>query len=383
MTQKQRKRRPDGTGSIYPVRDKKGRVIGYRGSLDLGERPDGRRDRRYVWGKTEAIAETRLVALAKRYHQGRLPIDPQQVRVGEYLTRWLDDVKKPDLRRSTYVLYRSTIRNHIAPHIGKLRVQDTASVRLRKMFADMDEQGVSARLRQVAHQILSQAFQMAEEDGLIARNPVQSVKRPTAPESFAQAMTPKQANVVLKAAQGDELEALYWLAFTLGPRQGEILALWWDEGIDLRQGVMNILYTLQELPGGGVERAEPKTKAGRRTGLPLSGKAVDKLRAHRDRQLAQGYNGPWVFTNRNFEPLRKKVLVEKHWKPLLKEVDLEGYRFHDIRHTAATILLQDLPLHVVQWILGHARPSITSDIYAHLMPGDGAAVAGVMDRVFE
>jgi integrase len=204
----------------------------------------------------------------------------------------------------------------------------------------------------------------------------------------------KQLKKLLSAATGDRLEALYVLACTTGMREGEVLGLRWRY-VNLDAGTLQVAGTLQRLPkdsttpdGEKFVIAEPKTERSRRT-LRLTEGAVAALRHHRTRQREERLKlgvawDDWdlVFANELGRPIEAGNFLRRSFWPLLERAKLPRIRFHDLRHTAATLLLeQGVHPAFVAATLGHARASTTIDIYSHVSPAMTQEVATTMDKV--
>src|SRR5205807_7025156 len=192
-------------------------------------------------------------------------------------------------------------------------------------------------------------------------------------------LAPGQVIRLLEAAKGDRLEALYVLAVTTGLRQGELLGLHWDD-IDLAGTALRVRHTLHEL-NGRLWIGEPKTRRARRQ-VDLPAIAVVALRNHRERMMIEGHPDELVFCDTRGGPLRKSNLVRRSFLPLLKRAGLPTIRFHDLRHTAATLLLaQGVHPKIVQERLGHSQISLTLDTYSHVLPGMGREAASKLDAL--
>jgi integrase len=195
---------------------------------------------------------------------------------------------------------------------------------------------------------------------------------------------------LLEAAHGDRLEALYVLAVTTGMRRGELLGLKWTD-VDLENGRLSIRRALTRTDDGKyIALTEPKTKGSRRI-VKLTRRAVEVLRRHLDRQLAEieaagdlyGDQG-LVFTTQAGTPINPSNLRQRSFAPLLKKAGLPHIRFHDLRHTCATLLLsKGVHPKFVQELLGHATIAITLDTYSHVMPGMGDQTARAMESTLE
>jgi integrase len=204
------------------------------------------------------------------------------------------------------------------------------------------------------------------------------------------ALTEEQVGILLNAIKGARLEALYILALSTGMREGELLGLRWGD-VDLAQNSLQITSSLQESEAGPSRFVigEPKTAQSRRR-IALSQAAATALRAHRERQERERCNGKgiWdesydlVFPNTLGKPLQRSHLLKREFRPLLERANLPPIRFHDLRHTAATLLLgRGVNPKVVSEMLGHANISITLDVYSHVMPDMQQAAAATMDDV--
>ncbi len=170
------------------------------------------------------------------------------------------------------------------------------------------------------------------------------------------------------------LEALYVLAVTTGMRQGEILGLRWRD-VDVDQGMVQVRGSMQALKGVGLHIAEPKT-AGSRRHVMLSQRPIEALRRHRVAQAAERLRAGagWedndlVFANEVGRPIAAGNLLRRSFEPLLKSAGLPRIRFHDLRHTSATLLLgQGVHPKIVSEMLGHSKITTTLDLYSHVTP---------------
>jgi integrase len=203
------------------------------------------------------------------------------------------------------------------------------------------------------------------------------------------ALTPAQARTLLDAARGDRLEALSVLAVATGMRRGELLALTWAD-IDLNEATLRVTATLQRTAAGFM-RAEPKTARSRRLVL-LTPAAVTSLRERRRHCIAERLRagGAWddrwglVFSTTTGRPIDGSNLISRSFGPLVARAGVPRVRFHDLRHTCATLLLsKGVHAKVVSDLLGHSTIAITLDTYSHVLPPmqrqAAEAMAGILD----
>ena len=201
-----------------------------------------------------------------------------------------------------------------------------------------------------------------------------------------QTLSPEQARQLLDTAAGDRLGALYVLALSTGMRQGELLALHW-ENLDLDAASLQVRGTLRRVDGG-LAVLEPKTAASRRQ-ITMPAAAVDALRRHRaaqnEERLRIGsawHDNDLVFANEIGRPIEPGNLVRRSFQALLAQAGLPRIRFHDLRHTAATLMLsRGVHSKIAAETLGHSRVGVTLDIYSHVTPTMQREAAAAMDEV--
>jgi integrase len=223
------------------------------------------------------------------------------------------------------------------------------------------------------HAVLHKGLDDAVRFGIIARNVCDAVSPPRRAHYEIQPLSMEQSQQLLAAAKGHPLEALFVLALTTGMRRGEILALKWQD-IDFTHNTLHVRRIFTRRPGNRYIEAEPKTEKSRRS-IMLASLVVELLKEHRTRQLDAKLQAgdAWqdyglVFCTSVGTPLNPNKVIDR-FKTLLKKAGLPPIRFHDLRHSAATILLS-MGIHpkVVQELLGHNQISMTMDIYSHVMP---------------
>ena len=345
------------------------------------------RKRRTIYGKTrKEVADKLAKAVSDR--EGGLVFDAGGLGVGGYLDRWLADSVKDTVRISTYQGYERICRRHIKPTLGRVKLKDLSVVHVRGLYRERLDSGLAPRMVQLIHVVLHKALKQAVMDGLIPRNVTEAVKAPRPEKKEIEPLSPEQARVLLDAASeaGDRFEALYVLAVSTGMRQGELLGLKWED-VDFEAGTLQVRRTLSTATGGGFRFGAPKTAKSRRS-IRLPGMALSALRKHRKAQLEERIklaglfvDHGMVFATKTGTPVMRQDLIVRSFKPLLKRAGLPDIRFHDLRHTCATLLLaKGVHAKLVQELLGHSTISITLDTYSHVLPGMGDAAAGAMDE---
>ena len=367
------KKRGSSEGSIY--RRKDGR---WAAALTIGTDANGKQRRRTFYGHTRGNVEEKL-ARARAAQLDGLLLETNRLSVAEYLNRWLEDDARTTVRPTTYASYESVLRLHVTPHLGRVKLRKLTPAHVQALYSRLEQNGLSPRLRQYVHAILRRALARAVQWELLVRNPCAAVARPRAPRKEIRPLSPEEARTLLDEATGDPFEALYVLALTTGLRQGELLALRWED-FDFERATICVRRTLTDV-NGKLAFGEPKTKRARRT-VELPRLAVEALREHRARLGAIPHPISLIFQDAKGGPLRKQNLVRRSFHPLLKRAGLRKVRFHDLRHTAATLLLAEgVHPKVVQERLGHATIAITLDTYSHVVEGMQREAASRLDAL--
>jgi integrase len=275
---------------------------------------------------------------------------------------------------------------HVCPALGRTKLKYLAPAQVQALYRRKLDEGLAPKSVKYIHTTLHRALKQAVRWGLVPRNVAAAVDPPRARPPEVAPLSPAEARTLLEAARGDRLEALYVLAVTTGMRQGELLGLGWADA-DLEADVVRVRRTLT-LARGGPRLAEPKTRGSRRQ-VRLTAGAVEALGRHRERQGAEraAAGDNWndnglVFTTTIGTPIRRVKLHRESWKPLLRRAGVRDVRFHDLRHTCATLLLtKGVHPKIVSEMLGHSSVAITLDIYSHVIPGLQEAAVGAMEGV--
>ncbi len=345
------------------------------------------RKRKTFYGKTRREVQEKLNAALHEQKRGTLATGPQQL-LKTYLENWLEQAYKPTVKLNTYVQYRSVIRHHLVPAFGNIPVQKLTPEKIRAFYRQKIDEGSKPRTVGLIHAALHRALEDAVKQGLVARNVAKLVSPPRIDRYDAHTLTVEQAEKLLEAARGSRLDALLILALTTGMRRGELLALRWDD-IDFKQGLVSVHRTMIRVGGYGYVEGEPKTRSSRRR-IVLPGVALEALRVHwiQQEQIRVNAGEKWqdkglVFCDR-YGGFFSPDMVLRRFDKLLDEAGLPHMRFHDLRHSAATILLvAGVHPKVVQERLGHSTIAMTLDVYSHVLPSMQQEAAGKIDDLFK
>ena len=364
-------RRANGEGSVYRRAD--GR---YAASAYVPTRTGPKRQT--VYGKTREEAAGKLADLLAQARRG-VPVAEKGWTVARYLAYWMTEVVEEERRPATIATYRKITDRFIVPAIGGVRLDKLAPQDVRRLLNECRAstvrkgpnagQVVSVRTVQMVHAVLRNAIEHAVREELVPRNVVKLVKVPSPDYEVGSGLSVADARRVLALVERDRLRAVYVLALLLGMRKGELLGLRWED-VDLAGAELHVRQAAQRV-AGELRFSAPKTRRSRRA-IPLPEPVVAALTSHRTRQRAErlAAGTAWtdsglVFTTSIGTPIEPRNL-NRHWYGVRTRAELPDVRFHDLRHTFVTLLLDmDVPPHIVQAIAGHSGIEVTMGVYAH------------------
>ena len=361
------KRRANGEGNLRKRKD--GR---WEGRYTAGRDPEtGRAIYKNVLGKTQAEAKAKL----KQAIEKAKGLDAAKVgryTVGQWMEVWFEHYAKVKVRPSSHQTYRGYIDNHIKPNIGKIPLEKLTSLELQKFYKKLLEKGrvdrleskhqskgLSAKTVRNIHQIISSAMKLAQEQKLISTNPADGCALPRLEHREMQTLPVEQLQSFLREARDSGVFELYYLELATGLRRGELLGLKWED-IDLERGDLRVRRQIARINGEVVE-APLKTKNAYRT-LPLAEDTIGVLEAQRKKTGSS----QWVFPSTTGGPISPDSVLHMLHR-VLKRAGLPRVRFHDLRHTFATLALQNgVDVKTVSGMLGHFSAGFTLDTYAHV-----------------
>lgn len=358
-----RGRRGNAEGSVYQRRD--GRWVA---QLQIGYGANGAPRFRHRYATTRREADDRLVEM-KAARLGGLLDDDEGLTVAGLLERWLES-KVRDLRPSTLLSYRSTARLYISPLIGRIRLERLRPLDLERMVAGLLEAGHSQHIAAYSLRIAKSALKQAVRWQLVARNAAEAIRPPRVPKNELTVWMGAEAKRFLTVTSTHRLHGLFVLALLTGMRRGELLSLSWDD-VDFERTRLTVRRNLVYTPGL-LELSKPKTAGSHRT-VSLSPGVIEALRLHRQRQtlereaLGAAYGDcGLVFASEVGTPTHPRNL-ERVFFNHLESSGVRRIRFHDLRHTAASLMiLRGVPPKLVSKLLGHASVAFTLQVYVHV-----------------
>jgi len=356
--------------------------------LDIGRDPEtgGRRQKWHTFHGTKREAQRQMTHLLSELNAGTY-VEPGKMLVKEYLERWLAAYAKAQVSPKSFERYAEIVRCHLIPALGRYELAALRPLHIQGYYASAIESGrrprrgkvlvvaraLSARTVLHHHRILREALHQAVKWQMLSRNPADAVEPPRPVRIEMRALDEAETARLVEASAGGRLYLPILLAVTTGARRSEILAFRWRD-VDLEAGTLAVRQSLEQTKEG-LSFKEPKTQKSRRV-IALPQLAIDALRRHKAEQakirlmLGPGYQaGDLVCCQADGRPF-KPGNITNSFAELVKRLKIPRLRFHDLRHSHATLLLRKgIHPKVVSERLGHSTVGITLDVYSHVLPG--------------
>jgi integrase len=374
MTQKSRK--PNGHGYTYKNGNSYRTVIQHNGRTITASAKTAQESRRLAKEKVLSIPLNAQGLLLKQ----------KKTTLGVFLNQWLEIEHKQNIAHSTYARYRSLTKTHIIPHLGEVLIQNLTPRLITWFLNEMRESGQSPRSQQQARALLSIALKAAEEQEIIASNPVKKVRNPQLKQKNISPLTIEEVKLLLTTYEGTYLSARLHIALLCGLRQGEALGLRWED-IDFKRDVIQIRQQMQKIDGR-YQFTQLKTHRSQRDIAIGSGTHI-ALQKHRElvQEMQDSSSENWhaldlVFPN-STGAARSPMSDYDQWQNALKLCGISPRRLHDARHTAATIMYsQNIDIETISRALGHSSSAITSRLYVHSAQEPLRNAANILNSLF-
>jgi integrase len=400
-----KRKRGNAEGSIYKMKD--GR---WRAAVSVGKGASGKLKRKVFTAATRHEVAEQMTDGLRDQRRG-INIAPGKQTVAQFLHDWLKTIKS-DVAPATYVSYEGVVRLHLVPTLGDLRLSKLGAQHVQRLKEAKAQAVVKVgpRVKKPADGqptpeprhlssttvkyclvVLRMALDHACKLDFVPRNVAHLVDFPKVEQAEIEPFTPEQAMKFIEATKGHRLGALFSVALAIGLRKGEALALKWS-AIDFERGTLAVRLALQRLKmpeetEGRLILKEPKRCSRRTINLPRV--CVSALLEHRtiqqqERRLAgrRWQEADYVFTTGIGTPMEPRNL-ERAFRQILAIAGLHHIRIHDLRHTAATLLLiQGVHPRVVMELLGHSQIAVTMR-YSHMVPALRKEAADQMDAVLQ
>ena len=337
------------------------------------------RYRTEVFRGTRRGANRRLTELLWELDNGDY-IEPSGMTTGEFLRRWLCDYAEVRVRRQTHGVYRRFVELHIIPSVGHIPVEKLSSLDVQSVESGCLLRGLSPRTVLHCHEVFSQALKWGVRMGVVKRNVANVVDAPKPPRYEARTLRWDEIATLLSAAVSTPYYSIILIALLTGLRRSEVLGLMWRD-VDFEKSIVSVNHSLVQMVGS-LDLGPPKSGRPRAVSLPAQavGCLFDLWESRRD-----GLSGPgnMVFCRDDGSPIRPGT-VSRFFGNLAARAGFKGFRFHDLRHTHATLMLgEGVHLKIVSERLGHAGIGITADLYSHVAPSLQQEAAAQFSRRFD
>ncbi len=376
------KRRANGEGSIRKRKD--GR---WEGRYTAGRDPvTGKTIYKNVLGKTQAETKAKLKQAIQESTEVDI-IKAERYTVGQWMDVWFENCAKIKVRPSSHQTYRGYIDNHIKPNIGNVPLSKLSSLHLQKLYkklltggrverieAKKQPKGLSTKTVRNINQVISSAMDFAKDQKLISHNPTDGCALPKLEHQEMKTLPMEQLTSFLREARESGVFEMYYIELATGLRRGELLGLKWED-LDLQQGNLRVQRQICRINGEIIE-APLKTKNSYRT-LPLSADSIEILKEQKKKCGSSSF----VFPSPTGGPISPDSILHRLHR-VLKRAGLPKVRFHDLRHTFATLALQNgVDIKTVSGMLGHYSAGFTLDTYTHVTTSAKKEAANTMGNI--
>ena len=357
------------------------------GEGNIRKRKDGRWEGRYTAGRDpvtgkpiykNVLAKTQKECKEKLAQAIEKNVKVDVVRSGKYTVAewvrlWFETYSKPSIREQTAYYYNNYIEKHIVPGIGSIKLDKLTTLQIQQFYnklktsgrvqryehIELKDKGLSNRFIRGVHGVLNSALEQAVKEWLITANPAEGCKLPKIEKKEMKVLLPEQIGAYLQEANKRGLLPAYYLELTSGLRRGELLALLWTD-LDVENMTISVTKQVNRI-NGQLKVSQPKTSNSIRT-IPIPKQAVDLLILEHEKHPDNPYMFPSPKTGTMYDPDSFRHTHEK----ILAAAGIEHIRFHDLRHTFATLSLQNgVDVKTLSNTLGHYSAGFTLDTYTH------------------
>ena len=370
-----KQKRKNGEGTVRLRKD--GR---WEGRVVIGYDDKGNPKTKSVLAHTKGECVEKLEKLKEECGRTAEKLKPDMP-FGEWIDFWYQYFSSPKLRPTTQATYENRIYGHIIPSVGKIPLSKLTQNDLQQFYAklkrtgrkvnvELKGTGVSDRMVRSCHALCRSSLEKAVEEGLITRNPSIGCKLPPKKNGEMKVLTQNEIVRLLNQAYDEGYYEMFLLELTTGMRRGEILGLKWRD-LNLETGELNIK---RQLTTKGI--SVPKTKSSIRTVL-LPPDMLDLLR-----EMKKTAKYDWIFPSpvKEGEP-RNPTAITKRFRIMLERAHCKHVRFHDLRHTFATMALENgMDVKTLSAMIGHVSSETTLNIYSHVTDTMRAQAAVKIDR---
>ncbi|MGM0807572.1 MAG: tyrosine-type recombinase/integrase [Bacillota bacterium] len=370
-----------------PAKNSKGYSWSY--TIDLGKDPHtGKRRQKTKRGfSTKGEAQSAAALLTTQLQSGEY-IEPNKTNFKDFFEDFIENHYKPKVAPSTSLRAEVVLRNHIAPSLGNIQIQNLKAVHLDKFYSEKLKEGLAHSYIRMMHDLISMTLDKAVLWEMIPKNVAKNAEPPKRKKSKFDVWTLSELETFLEGIKHIRYYQLYLLAAHTGMRKGEVIAIRWKD-LDLEKGYVRVSRTFT-FDNFKPTFTTPKTESSIRN-IKLPESVLKEMKAYRIRKkeeclsLGVPFNeDDLIFTTRTGNPVMPSQ-VQKDFDKWIKKLELSPIRFHDLRHSHATILILELNVNIkaVSERLGHSNIKMTLDTYSHVLPQTEESLAETLDAAIQ
>lgn len=375
-----KKKSASGQGNVFQRDD--GRWVG---RLSLGKSADGKRQRKVVYGRTQAEVVSKLDSMREQRKTSPKSLLGKDT-LGAYLKRWLENDVEINSAPNTHSEYELAVRLYVNPYLSAEKLTTLDAEQLVAWHARMSKDGHTPNTRLRGARVLRNALNKAVKLRLIDSNPMMAVDKPRVTRKQRIPLEREECFKLFDACAAHRVGDILTLAAMTGLRKRELFGLEWS-AVNLREGVLSVRRTVQEVRKKGLSVKEPKTTHGRRA-INLGKQAIQALESRLKKAQDEGFDPEamsLVFPSTNGKFYWGSNFDRNVWHPIREAAGIpETFTFHDLRHTQASLLLYSgVDMKVIQARLGHSKYETTANLYTHLLQGAQAEATTKLDEMME
>jgi len=359
-------------------------------TVSSGFKADGKRNRktRTVKAKSYRDAEKKLAAFITEVEAGEY-IAPSHIKFGDYVKVWRKDAKKK-VSPKTIETYDYVLNARILPALAHHKMEAISHVHLNDFLEETKNAGLSSSTMQKHYNVLNSIFKLAVKNETLKKNPMDKVDKPTVRYKQGQVYDSEELKQLFRLLEKEENKQMVLMvktALKTGMRKSEMLALQWQD-VDFTTNTIHVKHSLSYTKDNGYQLKEPKTKGSVRKVAPpkrlmheikehIFKKKTERMEAA---EVWEGGKYQFVFSTDLGKPLHQNT-PNRWWSRFLKRTGFKKIRFHDLRHVAATDLInKGANIHSISKRLGHASLSTTTNIYGHYLEEADQKIADMLDE---
>jgi len=373
-------KRGNGEGSISKRQDGRWCAV-----ATVGRNPGGSLKRKFIYGKTRQEVAKKLAELQNEILTDQR-IEPSSITMKEWLEKWLWKYKKIEIRPTTLGSYEQQIRIHIDPELGHIKLKDLNSEYIQTFYNEKYEKGrydksggLSAATLRKIHNIIYGALEKAVDEKLIPYNYCKNTSLPKIIKKEVRAFNSEEQKKFIEALKNESLGTAFMVSLFAGLRRGEVLGLKWDN-VDTENNIIRIRQAIvrsrvfNQIYKTEIIEQDPKTKKGKRN-IPLPEIVMELLIKHKEKQSLEKLENKdnyvdkgYVFATETGNSVEPRNYLRTFYR-LIKNLGIENANVHTLRHSYATRGLElNIPLQVLQELMGHASITTLVDTYGHALP---------------